>query len=202
MLWQVWSMMSKSRNQTRQTLRLKLWQKEDFHNKKNKDLECACIIWIILLKLYGVFLSSWSMTAPGYHMLTSVWTFYFTFVSHRRKKLKLVLEQPENLDFWESLSFNKPARCTPIGSTKQIVDAIGLLGSNIVFHCGTIVYKYITLPGKPWKVTRSPATAPLGGCRISTFSRELAHMTMAWDVTPLILAGFRLHRSTAIRFCI
>ncbi len=82
----------------------------------------------ILLQLYGVFLSSWSMTAPGYHMLTSAWTFYFTFVSHWRNKLKLVLEQPENLDFWESLSFNKPARCTPIGSTKQIVDAIGPAG--------------------------------------------------------------------------
>ncbi len=37
-LWQVWSMMSKSRNQTRQTLRLKLWQKEDFHNKKKQRL--------------------------------------------------------------------------------------------------------------------------------------------------------------------
>lgn len=48
----------------------------------------------------------------------------------------------------------------------------------------------------------SPATAPPGGSRISTLSGELAHMTMAWDTTPLILAGFRLHSRMAMRFCI
>lgn len=89
-----------------------------------------------------------------------------------------------------------------MGSMKQTVDAIGPLDSNIAFHCSMFAYKYETLPGKPWTETLSPATAPLGGSRISTFSGELAHMTMAWDNTPLILAGFRLHSSTAIRFCI
>lgn len=58
------------------------------------------------------------------------------------------------------------------------------------------------VPGKPWNVILSPGTAPLGGSRISTLSGELAHMTMAWDTTPLILAGFRLHIRTAMRFCI
>lgn len=57
-------------------------------------------------------------------------------------------------------------------------------------------------PGNPWKVTRSPGWAPLGGSRISTLSGVLAHMTMAWDTIPLILTGLRLHRNTAMRFCI
>ncbi len=58
------------------------------------------------------------------------------------------------------------------------------------------------VPGKPWKVTLSPGTAPHGGSRISTLSGELAHMTVAWDTTPVILAGFMLHSRTAMRFCI
>lgn len=58
------------------------------------------------------------------------------------------------------------------------------------------------VPGKPWNTILSPATAPPGGSRISTLSGELAHMTMAWDTTPLILAGFRLQSRTAMRFCI
>lgn len=57
-------------------------------------------------------------------------------------------------------------------------------------------------PGKPSKVILSPGTAPGGGARISTFSGELAHITIAWDTTPLIFAGFKLQSSIAIRFCI
>lgn len=61
---------------------------------------------------------------------------------------------------------------------------------------------HVQVPGKFWKVTLSPGAAPLGGSRISTLSGELAHMTMACDTTPLILAGLRLHIRTAMRFCI
>lgn len=59
-----------------------------------------------------------------------------------------------------------------------------------------------SVPGKPWKMILSPAAAPAGGSRISTLSGEQAHMTMAWDTTPLILAGFRLQSRMAMRFCI
>lgn len=59
-----------------------------------------------------------------------------------------------------------------------------------------------SVPGKPWKTILSPAAAPAGGSRISTLSGEQAHMTMAWDTTPLILAGFRLQSRMAMRFCI
>lgn len=58
------------------------------------------------------------------------------------------------------------------------------------------------LPGKPSKVILSPGTAPDGGAKISTFSGELAHITIACDTTPLIFAGFKLQSSIAIRFCI
>ena len=57
-------------------------------------------------------------------------------------------------------------------------------------------------PGKASKVILSPGTDPLGGAKISTFSGELAHITVAWDTTPLIFAGFRLQSKTTIRFCI
>ncbi|KAF3857479.1 hypothetical protein F7725_009338 [Dissostichus mawsoni] len=41
------------------------------------------------------------------------------------------------------------------------------------------------------------------GSRISTLSGDLAHRTAAaWDNTPLHLAGFRLHSTKAMRFCI
>lgn len=59
-----------------------------------------------------------------------------------------------------------------------------------------------TVPGKAWKVTLSPGTAPLGGSRISTLPGELAHTIAAWDTTPLVSAGFRLQSRTAMRFCI
>ena len=57
-------------------------------------------------------------------------------------------------------------------------------------------------PGKASKVILSPGTDPSGGAKISTFSGELAHITIAWDTTPLIFAGFRLQSKTTIRFCI
>ena len=47
-----------------------------------------------------------------------------------------------------------------------------------------------------------PGTDPSGGTKISTFSGELAHITIAWDTTPLIFAGFRLQSKTTIWFCI
>lgn len=70
------------------------------------------------------------------------------------------------------------------------------------FHVLEFFLELFSVPGKPWNMTLSPATAPPGGSRISSLSGELAHMTMAWDTTPLILAGFRLQSKMAIRFCI
>lgn len=66
----------------------------------------------------------------------------------------------------------------------------------------SIIFPNNYLPAKPSKVILSPGTAPGGGARISTFSGELAHITIAWDTTPLIFAGFKLQSSIAIRFCI
>ena len=57
-------------------------------------------------------------------------------------------------------------------------------------------------PSYPVTVTRSPGTAPSGGARISTLSGVEAHMTIASDTIPRILAGFKLHKSTTMRFCI
>ena len=57
-------------------------------------------------------------------------------------------------------------------------------------------------PSKPGTVTTSPGAAPLGGAKTSTFSGVDAHMTIASDMIPLILAGLRLQRITTIRFCI
>ena len=47
-----------------------------------------------------------------------------------------------------------------------------------------------------------PGIESSGGLKISTFSGVEAHMTIASDMIPLILAGFKLHSKMALRFCI
>ena len=69
------------------------------------------------------------------------------------------------------------------------------------WHC-QILRLHVYIHGYPWKLILSPIWAPAGGSRISTFSGELAHITIAWLTTPLILAGFRLQHTMISLSCI